>query len=275
MMNAMDGANAVNGVGAAPGDGTVRAGGGPGAPTAGRTARRLARLLAVAVPPALAAALVPFRATFPAADGALAMVVVIVAVAVFGDRLAGVVGAVSAGLWYDFFLTRPYERFAISARGDIETTVLLLLVGVAVTELTVRGRRHHRQAVEGSAYLAQLQSVARMMAEGTDARAVTSWVEGALTDLLHLRGCYFDPQPAAATKAVITQGGDVVLAGLTWGWLPGRRVDLPVQFGGKSYGTFVLVPTPGVPVSQERRMVASVLADEVGAVLAGSGREPR
>jgi len=33
------------------------------------------------------------------------------------------------------FLTQPYERFIITRRTDIETTVLLLVIGVAVTEI--------------------------------------------------------------------------------------------------------------------------------------------
>ena len=43
--------------------------------------------------------------------------------------------AVSPAAWFDFFLTQPYERFAITHREDIETTVLLVAVGAAVTEL--------------------------------------------------------------------------------------------------------------------------------------------
>ena len=57
------------------------------------------------------------------------------------SRLAGVLCALSAGVWFDFFLTEPYNRFTIDDRADAETTVLLLLVGVAVTELCARGRR--------------------------------------------------------------------------------------------------------------------------------------
>jgi K+-sensing histidine kinase KdpD len=42
-------------------------------------------------------------------------------------------------VWFDFFLTQPYERFTITRRTDIETTVLLLVIGVAVTEIAVWG----------------------------------------------------------------------------------------------------------------------------------------
>ena len=98
---------------------------------------RLAVLAAFAAPLALAAIMVPWRASFPNTDAALVLILVVVAVAANGYRLAGYVAALSAAVWFDFFLTRPYERFTILRRADIETTVLLLIIGVAVTELAV------------------------------------------------------------------------------------------------------------------------------------------
>src|SRR5580700_12343342 len=105
-----------------------------GIPMSRRLTRdRLAVLAGLAVPLGLAAVLVPFRASVPNTDGALALLLVVVAVAASGYRLAGILAAVSAAAWFDFFLTKPYERFAITRRADIETTVLLLVIGVAVT----------------------------------------------------------------------------------------------------------------------------------------------
>jgi len=60
---------------------------------------------------------------------ALTMVIVIVAVAVIGPRPAGIVASASAALWFDFFLTSPYDRFAISHRPDLETTIAIFVVG--------------------------------------------------------------------------------------------------------------------------------------------------
>jgi K+-sensing histidine kinase KdpD len=105
------------------------------------TRDRLAALAGLLVPLVLAAVLVPFRGSFPNTDAALAMLLVVVAVAANGNRLAGYLAAVSTAVWFDFFLTEPYERFAIAYRTDIETTVLLLVIGAAVTEIAVFGRR--------------------------------------------------------------------------------------------------------------------------------------
>ena len=103
-------------------------------------------LAGLAAPLALAAILVPFRGSFPNTDAALALILVVVVVAANGYRPAGYLASVSAAVWFDFFLTRPYERFTITRRADIETTILLLVIGVAVTEIAVWGRRQHAAA---------------------------------------------------------------------------------------------------------------------------------
>jgi len=49
--------------------------------------------------------------------------------------------------------------------------------------------------------------------------------------------------------------------------LPGPELELPVQGRGRILGRFVLKPTPGYPVSKQRRIVAVALAAQVGAAL--------
>lgn len=105
--------------------------------------RHLSAMLAVLVPPAAAAALVPLRTHVTNTALALVMVAVVVLVVAPGRRLAALVAGISAGLWFDFFLTRPYESFTISRSADMQTTVLLLVVAVGVGELAARDR-HHR-----------------------------------------------------------------------------------------------------------------------------------
>jgi K+-sensing histidine kinase KdpD len=156
------------------------------------TRDRLALLAALAAPLALAAILVPFRASFPNTDAALALLLlVVVAVAANGYRLAGYLAAVSVAVWFDFFLTQPYERFTITRRTDIETTVLLLVIGVAVTEIAVWGRRQRVTASRRAGYLDGINSAARAVAAGSSASVLTEQVTGQLTQLLSLRSCSF------------------------------------------------------------------------------------
>jgi len=50
-------------------------------------------------------------------------------------RAAGAIAAVGAAAWFDFFFTVPYYRFTIRNSADVTTFVLLLVVGVAVSQL--------------------------------------------------------------------------------------------------------------------------------------------
>ena len=59
---------------------------------------RLAVLAAIVVPLAVAAILVPFRSSIPNTDAALAMILVVVAVAANGYRLAGILAALSVAV---------------------------------------------------------------------------------------------------------------------------------------------------------------------------------
>jgi K+-sensing histidine kinase KdpD len=229
-------------------------------------------LAGLALPCAISAVLAPFRSSFPNTDAALVLVVVIVAVAANGHRPAGLVATASTAVWFDFFLTRPYERLTITRRTDIETTVLLLVVGVAVTEIAARSRKHRTMANEEANFVSRIHSAAAAVATGEPGQFVVMQVAAQLIDLLFLRDCLFDPAVSDNNTAQLKQNGDVFLAGMRWGvekmGLPGSEVELPIEYQGRFYGRFVMVPTPGRPVSRERRVVASALADQVGAALA-------
>src|SRR5258708_31560453 len=98
-----------------------------------RTTRRdwLAILAAVAVPLLFTAVLVPFRARFPNTDAALALMLAVVGVAASGYRLAGVLAAVSAAVWFDFFLTPPYGQVTLPRTPDLQATGPILVIGGA------------------------------------------------------------------------------------------------------------------------------------------------
>ena len=98
---------------------------------------------------AVAAVLVPFRGDIATANMALIMVIVVVLAAAVGGRGAGAVGAVVAALSFDFFLTQPYLSMQIESADDVETTVLLLVIGLIVGEIVVRARRSRTAAARG------------------------------------------------------------------------------------------------------------------------------
>jgi len=200
-------------------------------------------------------------------------VAVVAAVAVVSDgrRTAGFLAAVSASLWFDFFLTKPYERFAITARPNIETALSLFVVGVVVTELAVRARQHQRVAEEESDYVGIIYYLAQLVVAGTSAAQVVERARSELTELLHLRACRFEDHPTTRAMTRIERVGPLGWAVHRMG-LPARRSSSPVHGRGELLGRFVLVPTPGRPVSVQRRLVAVAIADQVGAALGAALR---
>ncbi len=235
-------------------------------------------LAAVLAPIAVTAALVPWRGQLDAADNALFLVVVIVAVASTGRRLAAAFAALVSALSFDFFLTHPYESFRITSHSDLISELLLLVLGLAVGELAARGRRHRDRAWWTSRRVAQLHSVTELAATGADTRMVVDAAAHALGELLTLRSCRFERGDLAGTAARVTPDGEVVVGTEHWSTeglgLPTRGVDLPVRSAGWLRGHFLLTPAPGVPVTGEQLRIAVAIADQVGAALAAEDPSP-
>jgi K+-sensing histidine kinase KdpD len=234
---------------------------------------QVAVLAGLLAPLALAAVLVPFRASFPNTDAALALLLVVVVVAANGHRLAGLVAAVSATVWFDFFLTRPYEQFAINHRNDIETTVLLLVIGVAVTEIAVWGRRQHAAASRRAGYLDGINDTARSMAAGNAPAGLLEQVSAQLTQLLSLRAARFQYGVAGLGKpARLLHDGRVMVGAQPWdadrAGLPSGDLELLVENGGLLQGRFLMTPLPGARPTLEQRLVAISFAEQAGAALA-------
>ena len=223
------------------------------------------------LPLALVAIMVPFRSNFADPAAALVLVAAIVAVAVVGNRGAGFVAALSAAVWFDFFLTRPYEKFAITQRADIETTVCLFAVGLVVTELAARNRRHREIATEESDYVGLIYRISELAVSGAAPNQVVEVAVRELSDLLHLRACRYEAGPPTRPAMHLENDGHVLIAGAVWAvdvmGLPGPELELLVRSGGQTQGRFVLKPTPGYPVELQRRVVAVAIADQVGAVV--------
>jgi Domain of unknown function (DUF4118) len=237
---------------------------------------RLAVAAGLVAPLALAAILVPFRTSFANTDAALAMILIVVAVAAAGNRLAGYVAAISAAAWFDFFLTRPYEQFAISRAADIETTVLLLVIGAAVTEIAVWGRRQHAAASRRAGYLAGINDAARAAAAGDSPSALIGRIAASLTQLLSLRSCEFQYGVAGLGRpGRLEHDGEVMVGGrrcdVQADGLPGDAgTELLVESGGRLQGRFLMQPDPAARPTREQLLVAVALADQAGGALAAS-----
>lgn len=232
---------------------------------------QLVVVISVVTPLALASILVPFRQSLTTVASAFVFVVVVVAVAVAGSRLAGYLASVSSALWFDFFLTRPYERFAISHRPDLEATIGLIVVGVVVSELAARNRHHLRVSSEESNFVSMIHDLAIVAAGPAPVDDVIVQASASLCNLLSLRDCRFESVATGPAPARILANGEVVHVGLHWPvreiGIPGPEAEIPVQWRDVVVGRFVITPTPGLSVSVERRVVAVALAAIVAAVV--------
>ena len=221
----------------------------------------------------------PFRDSVPNTSAALLLVLVVVGVASAGDRLAGLLAALSAGLGFDFFLTPPYESLAIFSAADVQTTLLLLGVGVAVTEIAYRGRAQQAMASARLGYLDGVEATAKIAAEGSSSpSALIERVADQIAQVMGLEKCRFDygmgldypRQEPAGSLRWRSQSWAVDSFGLP----ADKDTELVVESGGRFMGRFLLRASPRTRPSRAERMVAAALAAQVGAALAAY-RDPR
>jgi K+-sensing histidine kinase KdpD len=229
-------------------------------------------------PPAVCALLTPFRDSFDNANAALLLAVVIVAVAAFGIRLAGVLAAVSSAVWFDFFLTVPYNTFTIDSRDDVETTILLVLIGVVVSEIAIWGRRQQARASRHRGYLDGVITTSQAVASGGSADDLIDHVRAELTAVLGIDGAKFvagDKQTSAPqlnADGTVTRGGQVLKVERD-GLPTNSEIELSVHHAGATRGRFLLTAAARIARPDlEQRLVAVALADQVGAAL--STQEP-
>jgi hypothetical protein len=239
---------------------------------------RMAIAAALLVPLAAAAVLLPFRASWSNANVALVLVVIVVAVSAIGNRVAGALAALAAAAWFDFFFTRPYERFAIANPADIKTAVLLLLVGLAVSQLAARARRLQVLAITDAGYLAQIHAAAELAKSARSPDAVVDHVTEQLTGLLDLTGCRFEYGSLLGHPPRLEPDGSIMIGHHrweteTWG-LPGQEIELRTFGNGQYYGRFMLQPKPGSKPSLQARLVAVTLADQAGRAFGGIQAAP-
>jgi hypothetical protein len=224
---------------------------------------------------ALAALLVPLRDHVASANLALALVLPVLLAALEGGRVAGVASAVVAAASFDFFLTKPYASLKIDDRNDIETMVVLAIVALVIAEVGTRARRARRQTIAARAEVDRVYRVAELAAHGAPPDEVVSSVCAELIALFDLDDCSFEPFPDPTAAALPRLGERGALQGArVFRWaqgefaLPLHGVELPVVGGGTQMGRLVLDARPNTPASLEQRMVAMVLADELGVTLA-------
>lgn len=220
----------------------------------------------------VAMALVPVRDHTANVNIALALVIVVVIAAGIGGSQAGLVTALTAALAFDFFFTQPYQSLKISAAGDVQTTVLLLLVGLLAGQVAARSRRPKVAKRSNLEELRRLQRVTDLAANGDTPEDLVLAVEAELIETLQLVDCRFERPPFVGTYPELTSTGGLV-GPVTWRApdglsLPSEGVTIPVIAGDALYGRYVLIPTPGLVTPLDRRLIATALVGQLRVALA-------
>jgi K+-sensing histidine kinase KdpD len=221
---------------------------------------------------AVAVALVPFRSGIDNANLGLILVLVVVVAAIVGGGTAGALAAVVATIAFDFFLTRPYLSMRVDSADDVETVLVLLVVGLLVGEVAARGRRARRLEERAADAISRVHHVAQLVADGVPLDESVRVVNRELVALLRLHDCWLEFPPFTWTLPQLEPGGTVDESEHHWAsggfTLPADGVELAVIARGRQVARLILLGDPTVAVTFEERVVAVALANQLGSALA-------
>jgi K+-sensing histidine kinase KdpD len=222
-------------------------------------------VLAVVCPIAVVAALVPLRDHVENTNLALGLVVVVLLGAVLGGRRAGIISSLSAAVAFEFVLTRPFYSLRVARSDDLQTTVLLAVIGVIAGELVEWARRSGARAAATQAQLDAVYQRAELVAGADQRGRLIVLANQELTRLLDLESCRYVPGPVPMSMPELGHNSTRVPADVD----PSARglVALPVRVHGRIQGHFVMAlgtADAGISLSSDQRHGAGAIADQVG-----------
>ena len=182
--------------------------------------------------------------------------------------------AVLAGGVAPLLLTVILVPFRSGFPNTDAALALILVIGVAVTEIAVWGRRQHLAASRRAGYLEGINAEAEAVAVGGSSSALIDQVCGQLSRLLALRSCRFQYGVAGLGRPARLQHDGRLMTGDRVGDIEGdgrpADTELLAENHGILQGRFLMSPHPGSRPTLEQRLVAIAFADQVGAALAAS-----
>ena len=192
-------------------------------------------------------------------------------------------GWVCASRWLGWRLhltvTWRYYQFTIRSSADVTTAVLLLLTGLAVSQLAAWARRLKIITVTDAGYLTQIHETASLAKSATIPDVVVNRVKEQLVALLDLEEARFEYGSLLGHPPRLEPDGTVTMGRSRWDvelWgLPAEEVELRTFGNGRYYGRFMLKAKPGSKPSLQARLVAVTLADQAGRAFGVQARAGR
>ena len=133
-----------------------------------------------------------------------------------GRRYGGVRGrgpaALSAfisALSYEFFFTKPYNSLRIDSANDVETTLFLLAIALAVGQIAVHAHRTSRAASRGRDELASMRKMAERVAAGASDQELIDVAVTELTALMSLVGCRYEVDATGPVLPILERSGRI------------------------------------------------------------------
>lgn len=229
----------------------------------------IVRVLAILIPLIAAGVLHSILSIVPTTSAAIVLVLFVVASAATGDRLAGVLAAASSALGFDYFLTQPYLQLRIDSSEDIELALLLLIVGLAVSELASWGVRQGAAATEQASFVQGALKAADLAAGSTSHLDGLERMAESIKGVLGVDQVTYEYGEHDGAAAVIQRDGlvryrgksiDVTLTGLPND--PGSYTAIPVVQRGAQVGYFRIIPGANARPGRDALRVGVLLAGE-------------
>ncbi len=241
--------------------------------------RSAPRVLAVGGPLVLSALLGVVRDDVDRAPAVLALVLVVVAVAAVGDRLAGVLAALAATAGFDVFLTQPYLSLVIVHPADVELAVALGVVGLSVSELALRGRRAHAASARREGYLSGVAALLDLP-EGSTGEDRGQALARAVAEVVGVDRVRWSAGPPDRRDAVVEDDGTLVVDGQVLrpardGLPTDREVCLLARHDGEVVGFVALTAASRVVRPSEEQLRVAALLVRVAGHLAPRAPSPR
>jgi len=211
-------------------------------------------------------------------DIVMVYLVAIIVAAVRVGRGPSVLAAALSVAGYDFFFVPPRYTFAVSDTHHVLTFTMMFVVGIVLSELTVRLRTQAREARHREAITAALYALAKDLGAATDAGSVAGAIARRASDAFDGSVAVLLAEPDGGLREA-ARSGDAVLdardlsvarwahahgraAGLGSDTLPGARAAcVPFTTDGGVLGVMAYVPhVAGRAPDAEQRHLLDALA---------------